>query len=94
MAISGRRIPEGEEVARQITQSGASGLFVQGDVAREQDIIALVEETVRAVGALHIAFNNAGHLGPVWPADHRADNRALSSSLRREYSGSLAVNET
>ena len=55
--------PEGEEVARQITQLGGNGLFVQGDVAREQDIMALVEETVRAFGALHIAFNNAGTEG-------------------------------
>jgi NAD(P)-dependent dehydrogenase (short-subunit alcohol dehydrogenase family) len=38
VAISGRRLPEGEEVARQITQLGGRGLFVQGDVAREQDI--------------------------------------------------------
>jgi NAD(P)-dependent dehydrogenase (short-subunit alcohol dehydrogenase family) len=37
VANSGRRAPEGEEVARQITQLGGNGLFVQGDVAREQD---------------------------------------------------------
>ena len=38
-------------------------MFVQGDVAREQDIMALVEKTVRTFGALHIAFNNAGTEG-------------------------------
>ena len=67
VAILGLRIPEGEEVARQITQLGGSGLFVQGDVAREQDIMALVEKTMSAFGGLHIAFNNAGTEGRFGP---------------------------
>ena len=37
--------------------------FVQTDVGREDDIVALVEKTVGAYGALHIAFNNAGTEG-------------------------------
>ena len=60
VVISGRRVAEGEEVSRDITSAGGSALFVRGDVSREDDIVALVEETVRAFGALHIAFNNAG----------------------------------
>ena len=39
----------------------------QTDVAREADIIALVEKTVGAFGALHIAFNNAGIEGQFGP---------------------------
>ena len=35
-------------------------MFVQTDVGREDDIVALVEKTVGTYGALHIAFNNAG----------------------------------
>ena len=60
---SGRRVAEGEEVAREITSAGGSALFVQTDVGREDDIVALVEKTVGAYGALHIAFNNAGTEG-------------------------------
>jgi NAD(P)-dependent dehydrogenase (short-subunit alcohol dehydrogenase family) len=45
------------------TSAGGSALFVQTDVAREDDIVALVEKTVSAFGALHIAFNNAGTEG-------------------------------
>ena len=60
VVVSGRRVAEGEEVSRGITSAGGSALFVRADVSREDDIVALVETTVRAFGALHIAFNNAG----------------------------------
>jgi NAD(P)-dependent dehydrogenase (short-subunit alcohol dehydrogenase family) len=63
VVVSGRRVAEGEEVAREITSAGGSALFVQADVGREDDIVALVEKTVGAFGALHIAFNNAGTEG-------------------------------
>jgi NAD(P)-dependent dehydrogenase (short-subunit alcohol dehydrogenase family) len=35
VVVSGRRVAEGEEVAREITSAGGSALFVQTDVARE-----------------------------------------------------------
>ena len=63
VVVSGRRVAEGEQVAREITSSGGSALYVQADVGREDDIVALVEKTVGAFGALHIAFNNAGTEG-------------------------------
>ena len=40
-------------------------MFVQTDIGREHDIVALVEKTVGAYGSLHIAFNNAGTEGPL-----------------------------
>ena len=63
MVISGRRVAEGEKLAKEITSGGGSALFVRTDVAREDDIVALVEKTVGTFGALHIAFNNAGTEG-------------------------------
>jgi NAD(P)-dependent dehydrogenase (short-subunit alcohol dehydrogenase family) len=54
VVVSGRRVAEGEKVAREITSAGGSALFVQADVAREDDIVALVAKTVGAFGALHI----------------------------------------
>ncbi len=63
VVVSGRRIAEGEGVAREITSAGGSSMFVPTDVGREDDIVALVEKTVGAYGALHIAFNNAGTEG-------------------------------
>jgi NAD(P)-dependent dehydrogenase (short-subunit alcohol dehydrogenase family) len=58
--VSGLRVEEGEQVAREITSTGGGALFVQTDVIREDDIIALIEKTVATFGGLHIAFNNAG----------------------------------
>jgi NAD(P)-dependent dehydrogenase (short-subunit alcohol dehydrogenase family) len=63
VVISGRRVAEGEKLAKEITSGGGSALFVRTDVAREDDIVALVEKTVGAFSALHIAFNNAGTEG-------------------------------
>ena len=63
VVISGRRVAEGEKLAKEITSGGGSALFVRTDVAREDDIVALVEKTMGAFGALHIAFNNAGTEG-------------------------------
>jgi NAD(P)-dependent dehydrogenase (short-subunit alcohol dehydrogenase family) len=63
VVISGRRVAEGEKLAKEITSGGGSALFVRTDVAREEDLIALVEKTVGTFGALHIAFNNAGTEG-------------------------------
>ena len=67
VVVSGRRVAEGEKVAREITSAGGSALFVQTDVAREDDIVAVVAKTVGAFGALHIAFNNAGTEGQFGP---------------------------
>ena len=67
VVVSGRRVAEGEKVAGEIASAGGRGLFVQTDVAREDEIIALVEKTMGAFGALHIAFNNAGTEGQIGP---------------------------
>ena len=89
----GRRVAEGEEVAREITSAGGSALYVQADVGREGDIVALVEKTVGAFGALHVAFNNAGTEGQFGLLVNRADGRALPSGLRRQHPRRAAVDE-
>ena len=60
VVVSGPRVEEGEQVAWEITSAGGGALFVQTDVIREDDIIALIEKTVATFGGLHIASNNAG----------------------------------
>jgi NAD(P)-dependent dehydrogenase (short-subunit alcohol dehydrogenase family) len=67
VVVSGRRVAEGEQVAQEITSTGGSALFVQADVAREDDIIALVGKTTETFGGLDIAFNNAGVEGKFGP---------------------------
>jgi NAD(P)-dependent dehydrogenase (short-subunit alcohol dehydrogenase family) len=60
VVVSGLRVEEGEQVAQEIMSTGGGALFVQTDVIREDDIIALIEKTIATFGGLHIAFNNAG----------------------------------
>ena len=101
VVVSGRRVAEGEEVSRGITSAGGSALFVRADVSREDDIVALVEKTVGAFGALHIAFNNAGIEGKFGlltteqtVGSGLSMRRALRSSLRHQHSRGVAVDET
>jgi NAD(P)-dependent dehydrogenase (short-subunit alcohol dehydrogenase family) len=67
VVVAGRRVPEGNEVIRQITAAGGEALFVRTDVTREADIVALVARTMDRFGRLTVAFNNAGWLGHLAP---------------------------
>ena len=49
-----------DKVVKAITDNGGTAISVQGDVAKEADIIRLFEETRKAFGTLDILVNNAG----------------------------------
>jgi NAD(P)-dependent dehydrogenase (short-subunit alcohol dehydrogenase family) len=50
----------GEALARQIEAEGGSALFVRTDVARGDDVDAMVQAAVARFGRIDCAFNNAG----------------------------------
>ncbi|MCL5997283.1 MAG: SDR family oxidoreductase [Chloroflexi bacterium] len=60
VVISGRRLVEGEQVTQQIRAQGGQALFIQTDLAREQDCAHLVRASVEHFGRLDILVNNAG----------------------------------
>lgn len=60
VVVSARRSEEGEQVARQIKEAGGEAIFVKADVAKREDVEALVQTTVATYGRLDFAFNNAG----------------------------------
>lgn len=73
VAFTGRREDRGRELEQEIKKSGGEGLYIKADASSEADTKRAVEETVRAFGGLHGAFNNAGvegELGPVVEATH------------------------
>ena len=45
---------------RKVRQEGVRDVLVQGDVAEEDDVVRMVEETVGALGGLDVLVNNAG----------------------------------
>ena len=65
VVVAGRRDAEGEETAELIRSAGGNSLFVKTDVAKANEVEALVKKTVETFGRLDVAFNNAGIEG-VW----------------------------
>lgn len=55
----------GNETVAQIKGKGAEAIFVKADTSKPLDNEKLVEQTLKAFGALHIAVNNAGIGGPI-----------------------------
>jgi NAD(P)-dependent dehydrogenase (short-subunit alcohol dehydrogenase family) len=60
VVISGRREREGHEVTDEIKASGGDAIFVRGDVSKEHDVVATIQQTLATFGRLDFAFNNAG----------------------------------
>ncbi len=60
---TGRNIEGGRQCADEVTKAGGHGEFIQCDVSDEEQVTALVRETVALFGRLDGAFNNAG-IGP------------------------------
>lgn len=57
------RAEQGEEVLREITESGGEGIFLNLDISKQENADRMVEETVQHFGKLDIAVNNAGVMG-------------------------------
>lgn len=92
VVVAGRRAAEGQAVVQAVTQSGGEALFVQTDVAREEDVRRLIDQTLARFGRLDVAFNNAGieQLGPLADAtidDYRRvfDINVLGVVLSMKY---------
>jgi NAD(P)-dependent dehydrogenase (short-subunit alcohol dehydrogenase family) len=83
VVFSGRREPEGEDIANLIRNSGAECLFVRSDVASETDVRSLIQKTVESYGRLDIAFNNAGIEGCSKP---------LHEQLIEDFDRLMAIN--
>lgn len=67
LALIGRTGSKLEAVADRIRQAGGKAIAIVADVSDEDSVNAAVEETVKKLGGLDIAFNNAGTLGGMAP---------------------------
>jgi NAD(P)-dependent dehydrogenase (short-subunit alcohol dehydrogenase family) len=67
VVVAGRREAEGNAVVRAITAAGGEAIFIQTDVAHEDQVAALVSQTLAKYGRLDVAFNNAGVEGSLGP---------------------------
>jgi 2-deoxy-D-gluconate 3-dehydrogenase len=58
--IASRSIDEANESVRKLVGAGLRGKAIKVDVSKEEDVKAMVNETVKAYGAVDILVNNAG----------------------------------
>lgn len=64
VVLSDVSLQAAESVAEEITKAGGKAAAFRADVAKEEDAAATVEFAKKTFGALHLAFNNAGIVGP------------------------------
>lgn len=55
------------ETVQAVQKAGGRGIAIQGDVAREADVIAMFDTTEKAFGKLDALINNAGIVGHKQP---------------------------
>ena len=60
VAMIGRTVSEGEQIAKEIVELEGEAFFYKCDVRSEREIKASIEETVRRYGTIDILINNAG----------------------------------
>lgn len=68
VVVSGRRDQAGAELAAELRAIGAEAEFIRADVRHEDDVRALVDQTIARFGRLDIAVNSAGTEGKPGPA--------------------------
>jgi NAD(P)-dependent dehydrogenase (short-subunit alcohol dehydrogenase family) len=84
VVVSDVDVDGGETTVRLIRENGGEASFVRCDVARSEDVQALIRETVRQYGRLDFACNNAGIGGPQAPTAEYAEdawNRVIGINL-------------
>ena len=67
VVVAARREDQGVAVVQAIQKGGGTAKFLRADVAKEEDVRAVVEGTVREFGRLDVLFNNAGIEGKNGP---------------------------
>src|SRR2546426_11821701 len=63
LVVSGRREPEGKALEAELRSLGAEAAFTRADVRHEDEVRALVDQTVASFGRIDAAVNNAGTEG-------------------------------
>jgi NAD(P)-dependent dehydrogenase (short-subunit alcohol dehydrogenase family) len=60
VVINSRKLADCKETVDKINSAGGKAIAIAGDVSKKADVTALVEETVKQLGAVDILVNNAG----------------------------------
>ena len=84
VVVAARRFNEGEQTVEEIRQAGGEAIFIKTDVARAEEVEALVSKTVSTYDKLDYAFNNAGigGGGPLHESTEEDWNRVVNINLK------------
>jgi NAD(P)-dependent dehydrogenase (short-subunit alcohol dehydrogenase family) len=63
LVVAGRRDEVGQALVKELRSFGSEVEFINADVRKEDDVRALVDQTVARFGRLDVAVNNAGTEG-------------------------------
>lgn len=64
VVLSDISLPAAESVAEEIVKAGGTAVGFKADVSNPDDALATVDFAKKTYGGLHLAFNNAGIVGP------------------------------
>src|ERR1700722_1052489 len=79
IVVSGRRDDKGKALASELQELGVEATFIKSDVRHEDEVRALIDETVKRFGRLDVAVNNAGTEGKPGPlTDQTAESYAAT----------------
>ena len=69
VVVTARRVAEGEQAVKEITDAGGEAIFIATDVSKAADVKSMVDTVVERYGKIDCLFNNAGISGnPLTPA--------------------------
>jgi NAD(P)-dependent dehydrogenase (short-subunit alcohol dehydrogenase family) len=87
VVICSRNLEACQRVQKNIIDNGGSCLSYQCDVTQEQDIISVINETVKKFGSLDILINNSGTSWLAPTLEHPADkwDKVMNVNLRGSF---------
>jgi len=60
VAVSDLKLADAEAVAAEINSKGGKAIAIECDVKKDEDLVNLVDRTVKELGGVHILVNNVG----------------------------------
>jgi NAD(P)-dependent dehydrogenase (short-subunit alcohol dehydrogenase family) len=79
VVVAGRHDEAGQALAQELRSTGSQAEYINADVSNDDDVRALVDQTVERFGRLDVAVNNAGTEGKPSPiTDQTADTYAAT----------------
>lgn len=74
VVVSDINAETGEETVAQIRAAGGDARFIACNVAKNDQVVRLIEGSLKAYGRLDCAFNNAGVGGSMSPIDEKTED--------------------